>query len=104
MSKLKAKLPPRAIMTRAQKAAAEEYADIRINKCLEIMIPQLENIVIMAAVDIGLKQRTVQRLIKHYEMLLTEYRDDLIADPDLAAQNIEKAMRQREIETEEDKQ
>ena len=97
---LKAKLPPTAIMTRAQKEAAEEYADRLVKNGLSMIIPQLENIMIIAAVDSGLKQRTTQRIINHYEMLLAEYSDDLITDQELATEKTKRARQQRQIETE----
>lgn len=100
---MNARLPPSAIMTRAQKEAAEEYANQMLDNGLQMIMPQLENLMIIAAVDSGLKQRTTQRIIKHYEKLFSEFADDLITDTDLAIVRIKKALEQREIETEEAK-
>lgn len=100
---MKTRLPPSAIMTRAQKEAAEEYANQMLENGLKMIVPQLENLMIIAAVDSGLKERTTQRIINHYEKLFSEFADDLITDTDMAIDRIKRALQQREIETEEAK-
>lgn len=95
---MKAKIPPSAIMTKAQKEAAEEWGNRILRNGLNEIIPQLENLIIIAAVDSGLKQRTIQRIIDHYELLFYEFIDDLLVDTGLARNKIKVAMEQREIE------
>lgn len=101
--RMKTRLPPSAIMTKAQKAAAEEYAGQLLQAGIDEIVPLLEDILVLAAIDSGLRERTTQRIINHYEKLFSEFADDLITDTDLAIVRIKKALEQREIETEEAK-
>lgn len=102
MSRLKAKLPPRCIMTNAQKEAAEVYVRERINEDLEMLIPEFHNLMLIAAYDSKLKQQTVQRIADNYLSLIHEFADDMVNDPKYAKQRIDDAMKQRKLEWVED--
>ena len=101
---MNARLPPSAIMTKAQKAAAEEYASQLLQAGINEIVPLLEDILVLAAIDSGLRERTTQRIIKHYEQLYAEFVDDLLADTDLARERLRRALQQRDAEIETAKQ
>lgn len=95
---LNAKLPPTAIMTRAQKMAADKYIKERINDGMRLLLPSLKNIAMLAAFDSKLRQPTIQRVMDNYQNLMHEFSDDLYSDLELAEKRISEALKQRHIE------
>lgn len=98
MSRLKAKLPPRCIMTNAQKEAADIYVKEKTSENIGMLIPEFHNLMLIAAYDSKLKQQTVQRIADNYLSLMHEFSDDMVNDPKYAKKRIDDAMKQRKLE------